>query len=763
MGVFLATETAIRASFLHAYLSNDRATGIAAVAAAAGFALCAVRTSVPAFAVLAVTQLVLHALRMRFLHRPYRQEIARRPFRRALSTARIVRWELAATAFAGALFLSIALGCVVAFTQTTDEFSRVLTLCLTLSNALGIIGRSFAIRRMVWVQLLALCIPFSAAMLLATDPWLWTIAGFAVPFALVTEQLTVRLRRDLVAVVHEREAARDTAERFSATLEAIPDLVIHLDPDGLARVANASAIALLPDLSGRTTFAEAVRRNSLFAAGEVSRLLRFVETARERVAAETFGTGDGRLLDVSVSRPMETDTLIVIADVTERERALAAIVTMAREDHLTGLMSRAWFMESATARLAQRADGCGAALAVLDVDGFKQLNDELGHHAGDAALRVLSSVIAEICGRDVIATRHGSDEFAILSVGDANHLEAFRIDVAGVIAEFTARYREAPVRLSASAGVSLECASIDTLMATADVALLEARKTGSRNGHGGTIHTYDDTLRERTQKRERMKELLVAAVRSGDGIVLAYQPIVDPRAARVVGAEALCRWHHPELGQVPPPVFIELAEELGIIRDLTDIVLRRATADCAVWPEQLTVSVNLSAIDLEANDLERRVADALARAGLAPHRLQLEITESRAIRNDDVTRRLLERFAELGIGLALDDFGTGFSNLATVASLPLTTLKIDRSLVRTIDESQGFLLLSGAVTMFARMGLRVVVEGIETEEQLDLLATTGERALVQGYFFGRPMPVEQLVALAARGSVGPALRKVSAA
>ena len=763
MGVFLATDTAIRASFLHAYLSNDRATGIAAMAAAAGFALCAVRTSVPAFAVLAAMQLVLHALRIRYLHEPYKKEAERRTHRRTMSIERIKRWERAATAFAGALFLSIALGCVLAFTQTTDEFTRVLTLCLTLSNALGIIGRSFAIRRMVWVQLAALCVPFSIAMLLASDPWLWTIAGFAIPFALVTEQLTVRLRRDLVAVVHEREAARDTADRFSATLEAIPDLVIHLDPKGHARVANAAAATLLPDLKGRTTFGEAVRRNSLFAAGEVSRLLRFVEGADQRVAAETFGTGDGRILDVSVSRTVGDDTLIVIADVTERERALAAIVTMAREDHLTGLMSRAWFMECATVRLRDRPAEHGAALAVFDLDGFKQLNDELGHHAGDAALRVFSSIIAEVCGSSVIATRHGGDEFAALSVGDANHLEAFRIDIAGVIAEFSARYREAPVRLSASAGLSFECASIDALMATADIALLEARKTRSRSGHGGAIHIYDDELRERTEKRERMKELLVAAVRTGDGIVLAYQPIVDPRAARVVGAEALCRWHHAELGQVPPPVFIELAEELGIIRDLTDIVLRRATADCGEWPDHLTVSVNLSAIDLEADDLEQRVATALRAANLAPQRLQLEITESRAVRNDCRTRQLLERFAGLGIGLALDDFGTGFSNLATVASLPLTTLKIDRSLVRTIDEPQGFLLLSGAVTMFARMGLRIVVEGIETESQLDLLASVAEGALVQGYFFGRPMPVDQLVALACRGTVGPALREVPTA
>lgn len=746
----MANDASIRASFLHAYLSNERATGLAAAAATLGFVLCAWRTEHIAFVTLAVIQPVLHALRIAYLHRPYRAEIARIG-KGTMSSLRISHWERAITLFGGALFATIAIGCVFAFTATDDEFTRVLCLCLTLANALGIVGRSFAVRRLVAVQIAALCVPVSVAMLLSDEPWLWSIALFSVPFAVVTWDLTVRLRADLVGVVREREVAQRTAARFSATLESIPDLVVHLGPGGHARVANAAAVRLMPELGKqRTTFQDAVRANSLFAPADVRRLEMHVANASARPVSETYKTGDGRILDVSVIREETADTLIIMSDVTERERALAATVAMAREDHLTGLMSRGWFMETAAEMIEACDGGARPTLAVFDLDGFKTLNDTMGHRAGDAALRVFASLLAGMCGDRTIATRHGGDEFAVLTVGDAPHAEAFRIEIASVVVEFGKRFLESAVRLTASAGVSEEGGSIDQLLATADLALYDA-KAATRSGEAGAIRIYDDTLRERTERRERMKRLLSQAVETGHGFDLVYQPIVDPLTAKVVCAEALCRWSPPELGPVPPPVFIGLAEELGLIRRLTDMILTRACAECASWPGELAVSVNLSAIDIQSPDLVDRIRRPLNATGLAPRRLQLEVTETRAVRNDAATRATLEAIASMGVALALDDFGTGFSNLATVGSLPLRTLKIDRSLVSTIAENRCFLLLSGAIAMFARMGFRIVVEGIETEDQLDRLATVGHPTLVQGYLFGRPMPSEQLVALATQG------------
>lgn len=746
----LANDTKIRASFLHAYLTNDRSTGLAAAAATVAFLLCAVRTEHPAFAVLTVVQPLLHALRVVYLHRAYRDEIARLPDGEPLRIERIVYWERAATAFGGALFVSIAAGCVVAFGATADAFTQLLCLCLTLANALGIVGRSYAMKRLVQVQLLALCGPWAVAMLLSGAPWVWTIAFFSIPFAIVVVDLTVRLRGDLVTVVRERETARRTAARFSATLAAIPDLVIHLNADGRARVANAAARRLLPELgSTGTRFLDAVRANSIFSSSDVHDLDDLIAGATARPRSQTFRTGDGRILDAVASRENGTDTLVVLSDVTERERALAATVTMAREEHLTGLMSRAWFMENA-ARLLQERGEHVPTLVVFDIDAFKSLNDTQGHQAGDAALRVFASLLSAACDERTIATRHGGDEFALLSVGDAPHREAFLIDVSGIVSEFARRFLNAPVRLKVSAGVSSAADTIDGLFATADLALQEAQRPG-QEARGGGIYVYDERLRERTERRERMKVLLAAAIETGEGIHAVYQPIVDPLRARVVGAEALCRWSHPELGTVPPPVFIALAEELGAIRRLTDIVLGDAVRQCALWPGHMSVSVNLAASDLEGGDLLARVRRALARGGLPPERLQLEITETRAIRHDQETRATLDALVEEGIALALDDFGTGFSNLATVASLPLRTLKIDRSLVASIAEGRRFLLLSGAVTMFARMGFRIVVEGIETEDQLDRLASIDAPALVQGYLFGRPMSAAELGAFAHRG------------
>ena len=708
-----------------------------------------------------VAQPVLHGLRVHYLHRPYRREAVRGATWTPLPRGRIAHWERAATMFGGALFLTIALGCIVAFDATDDAFSRLLCVCLALSNALGIVGRSFALAWLVRTQLLCLCVPFTLAMLLSGDPWMWVLALFAVPFAVVTYQLTVRLRRDLVGVVRERETAERTATRFSATLAAIPDIVIHLTPNGFARVANAAARDLFPDLEGeRIRFAEALRRNSLFAPSDVQRLIKLVDGTTERASVEAFRIGDGRILDVTTVREKTDDTLLVMSDVTERERALAATIAMAREDHLTGLASRAWFIERATEMLAERTEGELPALAVFDVDGFKALNDTLGHRAGDSALRVLASLLSAACRSGTIAARHGGDEFALLTVGDRTHREAFLIDVVGIVSDFAMRFRESPVRLSASAGVSEDGATIDALLASADLALFDAKIEAKRTGQRGLMRVFDEAMRERTERRERMKVLLAASIETGEGIEVVYQPIVDPLRGRIVGAEALCRWSHPEFGPVPPPVFIELAEELGVIRQLTDTVLRRATGECTHWPDDVSVSVNLSAIDLEVGDLASRVRGALDRADLSPDRLQLEITETRAIRGDHDTQSLLRTLADGGIALALDDFGTGFSNLAMVASLPLRTLKIDRSLVSSIEDERCFTLLSGAIRMFTDMGLRIVVEGIETEEQLDLLASLGGTPLVQGYLFGRPMPASQLRVLIDRGI--PARRELAA-
>jgi predicted signal transduction protein with EAL and GGDEF domain len=286
---------------------------------------------------------------------------------------------------------------------------------------------------------------------------------------------------------------------------------------------------------------------------------------------------------------------------------------------------------------------------------------------------------------------------------------------------------------------------LDALMTKADLALYKSKGNGKAQSQ-----IFHEEMDVAYRYRQRLKGELRTCVEA-EGLTLAYQPVIDLQTRRVVGCEALARWHHPELGTIPPSTFIPIAEEMGLISDISRWVLRTATQECRNWPEEVRVAINISARDFRSGDVNAMVAEALAESGLAPHRLELEVTETAVIEERDAASSILTKLAKQGIGIALDDFGTGYSSLSYLQALPFTKLKIDRSFVADIATNPRSLkLLSNVAQLGKDINLTVTAEGVETEEQLALIAQHSKVDQIQGYLFGIPLPRRDVGELIAR-------------
>jgi predicted signal transduction protein with EAL and GGDEF domain len=288
-------------------------------------------------------------------------------------------------------------------------------------------------------------------------------------------------------------------------------------------------------------------------------------------------------------------------------------------------------------------------------------------------------------------------------------------------------------------------ADLDGLMTKADLALYKAKGNGKAQ-----YQLFHDEMDTAYRYRQRLKAELKACIEA-EGLTLAYQPLIDLKTRRVVACEALARWTHPTLGTIPPGLFIPIAEETGLVSDITRWALRTAAAECVNWPGDISVSVNVSARDFRNADVEEMVRTALARSGLPPHRLEVEVTETALIEVRDAATKTLSSLGQQGIGIALDDFGTGYSSLSYLQALPFTKLKVDRSFVMDIGTNPRSLkLLSNVAQLGKDINLTVTAEGVETEEQLALIQAHTKVDQIQGYLFGVPLPRREVAELIAR-------------
>lgn len=483
------------------------------------------------------------------------------------------------------------------------------------------------------------------------------------------------------------------------------------------------------------------------------------ETLRDFEERVVFDDGEERwllghavpLLDAE-GRPR--GSVGAFADITARkaaeaglQRARQAAEVAARHDSLTGLLCRAGFRERLDQELATPGDprpGRRRALLMLDLDGFKAVNDALGHPAGDRLLREVGLRLRGALREGDLVGRVGGDEFVVLlrHLGGEAEAEAFAQRLLRALGRpYGLDGRE--IAVSASVGIVFAeeaGESADRLMKRADIALYRAKAAGRL-----AVRVFEPSMEAEAEARSRLLGELHGAAERGE-MRLHYQPILDLGTGRVVGAEALLRWQHPRRGLVGPDAFIPLAEESGEIVPLGAWVLRQACREAAAWPSEVGVSVNLSPRQLRSPDLQATVDDALARAGLAPERLQLEITESMLL--EDAEAGVVGLKAR-GLRVAIDDFGAGYASLGYLRRLAIDTIKVDRGYIAGfLEDARSQAILRAMIGLGQELGLAIVAEGVERPDQAGQLGAMG-CTLAQGFMFGRPVPPEAFAELLA--------------
>lgn len=451
---------------------------------------------------------------------------------------------------------------------------------------------------------------------------------------------------------------------------------------------------------------------------------------------------DGRAFLIS-HQPLEAGGWVATyEDITERRQTERKLAYMAHYDTLTGLVNRNLLQEKLSDLLSHNATpAIPVAFFSLDLDLFKEVNDTLGHDIGDKLLgRVAQRLRGCADGSDIVA-RMGGDEFAILrdiSSGPYEH-ELFAATILEAISQpYNIDGQE--IVIGGSLGIALSDGSADPeqLLKHADLALYRSKANGR-----GSYSLFQTEMDIELQARKTMEKDLRRAL-AEDQFEVFYQPIVNVHDEEICGFEALVRWNHPEHGYVPPAEFVPVAEDIGLISRISEIVLARACALAAKWPNRLSLAVNLSAIQFRSSRLVDTISEALATSGLAASRLELEITESILLMESEQTLAILHQLRDLGVRIAMDDFGTGYSSLSYLARFPFDKIKIDKSFVRDLDTRADSRSIIKLIAGLGRsLDICTTAEGVETEEQLEELRAAGCTE-VQGYYFAVPKRPSEL-------------------
>ena len=428
-------------------------------------------------------------------------------------------------------------------------------------------------------------------------------------------------------------------------------------------------------------------------------------------------------------------------EIAQRERSQAQNEYLARHDSLTGLANRLLFREELSRALRDMpVSGRRVAILFIDLDGFKAVNDGLGHSAGDALLRTIAARLRNETGDEDRIARLGGDEFAVLTYCDDEERVPVNLGKRIITAlTMPADIDGQPVHVGASVGIAVSTDDYRTpeeLLKAADMAMYRAKADGR-----GTVRVFDPSMDACAQAR-RLLELDLRRALSEGNLRLHYQPLLDLQTGHITGFEALMRWYHPQRGLVSPAEFIPVAEELGLIVALGEWALREACAEAATWPGSVKIAVNLSPIQFLRGAILPAVVSALATSGLSPQRLELEITESVLLDKSERNIEILHQLRALGVRISMDDFGTGYSSLSYLRSFPFDKIKIDQSFVRDLVEDGESRAIVQAITgLGASFGITTTAEGVETDAQFAHLRAQGCDE-VQGRLFSMPVPGE---------------------
>lgn len=687
--------------------------------------------------------------------------------RKAILTAeQAARWQLRYQS--GALIQAAVIGlwCSTTLLSNDDAIAHMIALSVTTGIVAGGAGRAYGRQSIFRLQAALIFGPPVMALAWRGTPYYVAMSLVSAAFLLAVLQLSANLHRIFLRAVVAREREAALAGQFDTALNNMPHGLCMFRGDGQLAVMNHrfGEMMNLPDnlvqggTGARDIVAACVEARSISAAsGEL--IIADIETLQaEEVITSDPDTQRNRSLSWTVQPMADGGAVVLLEDITERRNAEARISHLARYDDLTALPNRVSFRDEierllAVARHSERL----SALLFVDLDQFKQVNDTLGHPCGDQLLCAVANRLREMLRPEDFVARFGGDEFVVFQQ-DINAAEDAAALARRIVERLSERYRidNHLVEIGASVGIALTSPEVDlsadTLLKNADMALYRAKADGR-----GTFCFFRDEMAATVEAR-RILELDLRKALANEEFELFYQPLVNLKSGKITTCEALLRWNHPVRGTVSPVDIIPVAEDMGLIVDLGRWILRRACMECMKWPEGVSVAVNFSPQQFHQRDVLSEIRYALEVSGLPAHRLEIEITESSLLRNTQLTHDILSQLHALGVRISLDDFGTGYSSLSYLHNFPMQKVKIDRSFLEGIETDRPLTLLRGVARLSADLGMSVVVEGIETNEQLELISADGTVSEGQGYLFSRPVPavrVRQLLNASHGQRAGP--------
>ncbi|QGM96058.1 putative bifunctional diguanylate cyclase/phosphodiesterase [Methylocystis parvus] len=699
----------------------------------------------------------------------YRVEVLLAHQRAPIKKRRIeaAKWEMLYASGAIVFMALLGFSAAILFNYHHNEMIGYYGVIIMTGVTGNLAARNAARPNIVFWQVMGTCMPLAFTLFFNFSPWYWGISAFLFFGAISVFKTTKFLQGHLESALRNGLDAMRQRQKFSIALNSMTHGLCMGDADLNITVLNRRIVEFFGIVAATTpikleSLAHAIGRSVDMSPAETAlfteRWMRHAAMAHANVFMHKVGD---RYFDFHCERADGGAFITVIEDVTTKQRALREIERIAHFDELTGLPNRYQFQDTLGEDLSQLRQGDRSlALLNIDLDRFKEVNDTLGHVIGDQLLAHVGARLSACAPTPDLVARLGGDEFCVLMRASPS---SEKIDdmASRVLNEMRRPFLIEGHRITIGASIGVAIAPKDAntpigLLKCSDLGLYKA-KTSAR----GTAVWYTPQMQDELLKKRQIEDELREAL-GRDELSVFYQPIVDSRRGLVVAMEALLRWRHPERGMISPGVFIPIAEETGLIVEIGAWVLRQACRDATAWPSHIRVAVNLAPLQFQEADLLDTISEALAESGLAPDRLELEITESALISNTIDVEAKLKSIAALGARLALDDFGTGYSSLSYLNRFPVRKVKIDQAFSRQAIDSPKTQAIISAISALARdLDLDLVAEGVETHAQLAFMASKSI-FLIQGFLYSKPRPIEELLPLLENWADAPRLEDVAA-
>jgi len=652
----------------------------------------------------------------------------------------------------GAIFQVAAIGfwAFVAIAFTDDTVVHMIAFTITIALTAGGAARAYGQQQVFRHQVLLAFGPMAIALLIKSTLYHTFLAAAVVTNIVALRTISANLHSIFMQALTKKEEANIFATQFNVAVSNIPIGLSTYGPNGRLAVMNQRfrEMAKLPPgiIHADPTLDDVL--NVCVEAGFIScddaKTIQIKARTAEstNIVTTTPDTENSQALSWTIQRIPDGGVVVLVEDITERRNTEARIAHLATHDGLTDLPNRIGFQNTVEPLLTKNND-CLSAILYIDLDHFKQVNDTLGHPVGDRLLQFVAGRLRQSIREQDIAARFGGDEFAVF-IRDMESPDDAAVIAARIVETLSRRYDidKAPIEIGASVGITFTrpFANYDIMLKNADLALYEAKAKGR-----GIHCFFDPDMAEKVEVR-RVLEMDFPSALANSELELYFQPLVSLKSRKAETCEALLRWNHPVRGFISPPDIISIAQYVKQMPDLGRWILNRACAECVKWPGIVAVAVNMSPTQLKANDFIADIREALDASGLPPHRLNIEITEGALLDNNANTQKILAGLHDLGVGVSLDDFGTGYSSLSYLHHFRrgLQKVKIDRSFLDGNDTADALTVLRSVAQLSTDLGLSVVVEGIETNEQLELITACNTIDEGQGFLFSRPVPAAEI-------------------